>query len=596
MTFRRRTFPEVLDALLVAVTGGVAAEAYPFPPDGSTSTPPRQSLLRAASALVSVYGSRGGEPHEFRRDVDYKLDGSQAVAWQPKAELPDPGTLISINYYPQGVQPLVTDLQVGSVLRTVLETTAREIAGLSAQLEQVYRSAFVDTASGSALDNVVSLVGIRRVTGGRAAGEVEFSRSPATPGSITIPSGTRVITADGSVTYETTAAATLADGQPSIRVPARDLDTNQPLRAGALTVMPSPIAGIVSVTNPDPTAMASRDESDDELRTRAKSFLHGSERATPGALVAALAAEGVRGDVTELAGLDASGHVTGSPGVVEITPHADAMTPDLQQRLLTAIEDVRPAGVVVRLQGASAPARLDLDLRLTTAPGLLDQDLRAAQRGVRDGIGTYLQRLPTSSDASLSQLAGSVMSVNGVQDLRVVAATLSNGSAPANVLDPAGGVIHLAGVAVALGDVRITDPALPTSLDVTVTVPAAREQPDQGAMRSVMGDAVSYLNALNATDLGANPSDADVAKRTLTFGRLLLPLPLPTRDGVTLAEFDQSTAPPALPDPSAVAPYVVRFVLTQESGLSAVLAGPDDAPYRLAPGERLTLRGVVVGG
>jgi hypothetical protein len=188
------------------------------------------------------------------------------------------------------------------------------------------------------------------------------------------------------------------------------------------------------------------------------------------------------------------------------------------------------------------------------------------------------------------------MSVRGVQDLRVAAATLTNGTGPADVLDAAGGVIHLAGVAVALGDVRITDPALPTSLDVTVTVPAGRPQPDQGAMKSAMTDAVSYLNTLNATDLGAHPSPADVAKRTLSFGRLLLPLPLPSRGGTSLAAFDQASPQPALPDPQAVAPYVVRFVLTQESGLSTVLAGPADAAYALAPGERLTLRGVVVGG
>ena len=67
MTFRRRTFPEVLDALLVAVTGGVAAEPYPFPPTTNGSTgPQRHALQRQAAALVSVYGSRGGEPHNER--------------------------------------------------------------------------------------------------------------------------------------------------------------------------------------------------------------------------------------------------------------------------------------------------------------------------------------------------------------------------------------------------------------------------------------------------------------------------------------------------------------------------------------------------
>lgn len=45
-----------------------------------------------------------------------------------------------------------------------------------------------------------------------------------------------------------------------------------------------PIAGVAAVTNPAPTSLSARDETDAELRTRAKNFLHGSERATLGAL------------------------------------------------------------------------------------------------------------------------------------------------------------------------------------------------------------------------------------------------------------------------------------------------------------------------
>ena len=250
--------------------------------------------------------------------------------------------------------------------------------------------------------------------------------------------------------------------------------------------------------------------------------------------------------------------------------------------------------MVVRLQGAEPPARLDLDLRLTTVPGLLDQDLRAAQRSVRDQISTYLRRLPAKAAASLSQLAGTVMSVQGVQDVRVVAATVTDGGTARDALDPAGGTIDVAGVVAVLGDLRITDPALPTSLDVAVTFPQGSAPPDQAAIQAAVQDAVAYLNDLNATDLGANPSAQDVAKRTLTFGRLLLPVPLPNRPATTLAAFDQATAPAPPPDQAAVAPNVARFVLTQESGLATVLAAAADPGYALAPGERLSLTGVHV--
>jgi len=74
MSLRRRTFPEVLENLLTAVSGGVAAEPHPFPPPGANGGPLRHELQRPPVAdVVSVYGSRDGQPHLFRKDVDYGL-------------------------------------------------------------------------------------------------------------------------------------------------------------------------------------------------------------------------------------------------------------------------------------------------------------------------------------------------------------------------------------------------------------------------------------------------------------------------------------------------------------------------------------------
>ena len=79
----------------------------------------------------------------------------------------------------------------------------------------------------------------------------------------------------------------MSPNQNVITVTANDLEpANDPVDANVLTVLPVPIAGISSVTNPAPASRATADETDAELRTRAKSFLHGSERATIGALKA----------------------------------------------------------------------------------------------------------------------------------------------------------------------------------------------------------------------------------------------------------------------------------------------------------------------
>jgi hypothetical protein len=590
VTFRRRTFPEVLDNLLTTITQGVAAEAHPFPPPGTTAAPFRHSLQRPpVAAIVSVFGSRSGEPHLFRNGADYRLlDDKQTLEWQQKgADLPDPGTLLSVNYYPANVQGSPNDLYPGSVTRTLAESFALEVAQLYAQLEVVYDSGFVDTATGSALEKVVALLGVERVSAGRAAGEVEFTRVPGTRGSITVPAGTRITTADGNVEYATTQTVTLAEAQNTIRVVARDLEANKPLPAGALAVLPVPIAGIAGVTNPAPTQIAARDETDDELRTRAKNFLHGSERATLGAITQAITRQGVTADVEEVAD---------TPGRIEITPHAETLPPELQQRLLTAIEDVRPAGVLVTLKGAQPPRRVNLELRLTTAAGLLEQDLRAVQRSVRDKIEDYFSRLPAKEPGSVNRLVGLVLGVPEVQDVRLLSATWTvNGSTP-DVLDRDAGLLQIGGFPTTLGELHLADPNLPTRLDVVVTAPQGQNPPDGPAIQAALAATLTYLDDANVSDLPPNAPAGDLARRALSFGKLLRAIPLPNKPAADLQTYDDAFASgtaPALPDATTIAPYTAQFILTLESGLSQILAAAGDT-YQLTPFERLTLGGVQV--
>ncbi len=586
MIFRRRTFPEVLDNLLTRLVGGQAAEAHPFPP-GAAGPPYRHSLLRApVDHVVSVYGSRDGEPHQFRAGADYSLEGSAVLEWKPQAELPDSGTLIYVNYAPRASQPVLTDIQTGSVVRTLAESVALETASLYAQLQAVYEAGFIDTATGKSLDHVVALLGVSRIGGGRAAGEIEITRSPASRGTINIPAGTRVMTADGKIQYETVEAATLSVGQNSARVLARDLALNDVLPAGSLTVMPVPVAGIDSVANPAPTAILTQDETDAQLRTRAKNFLHGSERATVGALLQACAEQSVAAEVNEQ-----------FPGAVEIIPHVESMTPELQQRLEKALDAVRPAGVQVRLAGVEPPRKVDLQLRLTTASGLLEQDLRAAQRAVREKIKEYFAQLPVKENASLNRLVGLVMSVPQVSDVRLVSARWMEEGLPQDVLDAQAGVLKLKGRATVLGELTIVDPNLPTRLNVVVLHPQGATAPTRADLESALSASLDYLNQINAAELPAGAPPAEQQRRVLSFSKLLHVLPLPGKSGVFLKSYDDQVAQgqaPALPSETTVQPYQVQFVITRQDELSTILAKAADAPFALEPLERLSLSGVVV--
>ncbi len=549
MSVRRRTFPEVLDSLLTSLVGGVASEEHPFPPPGTDSAPFAHRFEHPPAAdIVSVYGSRNGDTNEFRKGVDYRLsaDGT-SLEWTADAQLPDAGTVFSVSYASATARTALDDLNTGSVVRTIAESSALEIARLYAQLDAVYKAGFVDTATGDSLDHVVGLLGVERVRGGRATGEIEFSRVAGGRGEITIPAGTRVMTADGKVEYATTADVTLADRQDVVRMTARDVESdNDPVGVGALIVLPVPIGGIASVTNPAPTTRAALDETDDELRRRAKTFLGGSERATLGALKGAIARQQITADIEES---------PTTPGLITVTPHVDALPPELEQRLLAAIEQARPAGVRVNLVAPQPPQKLDLELRLTTAANLLENDLLAAHEAVRNGIADYFERLPTKDPASVNKLVGIALAVAGVEDLRIVSAKVG----ATDVLDLANAQLAIGGAATVLGDLRIADPALPTLVSATIT-PNPGPPPNADTIRAALTAVLNAATAANASE-GATVS-------------------------VPYADLRAAAGTVA----------AATFAFTVRSGFTQILAAAADPPYALVPLERLSLNAVSVDG
>jgi hypothetical protein len=586
VSFRRRDFPEVLDNLLTEVVGGVAAESQPFPPPGTTPDAPIEHALERPKArrIVSAYGSRNGESLRFREGVDYELrpDG-QTLRWLKGATLPDDGSIVHVNYLREDTPPTLTDLQVGSVLRTLAESVALEIARLYAQLDAVYDAGFIDTATGSALDKVVALLGVTRVSGNRASTDVRFTRAPGTPGTVTITAGTRIIDAQARFEYATTGTVTMAPNQNVVTVSANDLEpANEPVEANVLTVLPVPIAGISAVTNPAPASRATADETDVELRTRAKSFLHGSERATLGALQQVLARQQVRAEIVE----DAT-----TPGVVRVTPQATDLPPERVAQLIADLDAVRPAGVRVELLGVQIPLPVDMDLVLVTEPRLPEADLKRAHDAVRAALVDYFGALPLRSDASLNQIVGRILAVSGVRDVQLLSARVpvvdEGVETSEERLDAASGVIHLAEDATVLGELHIADPNLPTGVSVVVRFPSDGPAPDPAQMETALAAAVAFLNEVAASSA---PGDADDDARTLSLGKVLLVLPLPGHAAGTLTDLGEGETLPTVAD---MEPFVVSVFVEQANGLTKALLD-DASSYVMTPGERLGLTAVTV--
>jgi len=586
---RRRDYPEVLDNVLTALVGGVAAERHPFPPLGE-ATPPRHLLEQPeARQIVSVFGFLSGASHRFRDTVDFELAGDgQTLIWRQGGQQPDAGSLIHVNYLRKDDPPTLTDLEIGGVARTIVQSVGLEIARLYAQLEAVHRAGYIDTATGSELDKVVALLGIRRVPADRPTAKLRFSRVGGTPGAITIPAGTRVIDEKVQVEYEVVETVTMAQTQNSITVSVRDVEpANDPVDANVLAVLAVPIAGIAGVVNPAPAIRAAEAETDEELRTRARTFLHGSERATLGALRHALARQQVEADIEEPAG---------EPGLVRVTPHLDSLTPERAEQLRSALNDVRPAGVVVDLAAPLAPARVDLEIEITSRVGLQATDLAAAHAEVRTRIETYFEDLPAREDGRVNRLVGTILAVEGIEDVALLSATVTETADGSTTLedrlDLAAGIIALADLPTVLGELSIADRNLPTTVNLVINFPSGEAAPDETAVVAALEAALAYLEEAAQSDI--DPMDAAaLARRTLSFGKILFVLPAPVGPGGTLAALEGPGPAPTLPTTAEVAPYQVSAFVAQANGLTRTLTADGDA-YQLTTRERLLLDAVTI--
>jgi len=191
---------------------------------------------------------------------------------------------------------VLSDFEIGSVTRTLYESFAWEMAALYEKMNLVYLSAFVDTAQGSQLEKVVAILGIQRGEPEFADGRVIFDRDK-TDDVLTVPVGTLVSTEESpempKKVFQTTENVTFGKGQATVEAPVQALipGENQDAAAESITVMPRPLPGVKGVTNRNTIELlGKKQETDEELRRRAKSTLLASGKATTIAIENALLA------------------------------------------------------------------------------------------------------------------------------------------------------------------------------------------------------------------------------------------------------------------------------------------------------------------
>ncbi|PUB12422.1 baseplate J/gp47 family protein [Yoonia sediminilitoris] len=417
----QRSFGEVADDILTSLVGGVVNEPIIF--DLKSDLYP---LARPASGVRGLTGQKATETgapspitnHAFQQGIDFSYDADLgAILWLDGGDRPRDTSTFFVDYVPADSNSPITDINVGGVARTVSEAVAREIATLYEQLNRAYRYGFVDTAEGKALDLVVSILGVTRKAGDYAAGLVTFFRDPGVTGDVTIASGTALTANNGAVTFETTQQRTLQRGQARIDVPVRAAadfpGEDGRVDAGAIDTMLRPLAGIGQITNQDAMILGAAEETDAELRARAKAELYKLGNATLPALDAA-----VRDSFAKLTEYwDPNGPVARRtpPGVVTLLVESE---PERFASLQAAVNDQRAAGIaaIVVARYVFVTPRLVVNIQ----SGLTSAGKQKLITEIIAAITAHVDPLTTGDPLVGSDLVAAIKEVAEVDDAKIV--------------------------------------------------------------------------------------------------------------------------------------------------------------------------------
>ncbi len=425
MTFVAPLYPDLVRDLLTTLTGGTATEAHPVPSTGLTEVRFDKRPAARVSHCQGTVELDDGSRIDYRfseRDFDYvPAEGAApgTAAYDGlrfgKNQVPAPNSLLTVNYYPVRLRSTpVNDVNVGSVARTMLETVAHALATQYQQLGKVYDSAFVDTATGSGLDNVTALVDVRRLRRRHPVGKVRASRRAGAAGLVTIPIDTAVTDGAGN-RYLTTDPATLLPGQTTVEVWVHgESPATEVVGPGTLVVLERALAGVDRVTNDEATYRATEDETDDQLRQRARVAVHRSGRGTLEAIRSGLEA------LEFVSAVSLAERPAGVPGTLQVNI---ALTEDtaFTRRLVTdRVTALRPAGIEVTT-GFAGRVQLSLDVGLTLA-GAFEPDsvLDEVRDGVRSRLEDAARQLAPGGTLRRARLLSTIL-----DDERIVDATLA---------------------------------------------------------------------------------------------------------------------------------------------------------------------------
>jgi len=176
----------------------------------------------------------------------------------------------------------VTDFVRGSVIRSIFTAVAAVAAEMWNDLVRVKRDIFVETSSGSQLDQIGARRGVARKGATKSSTIIVFTGAAST----TIPAGTEIRSSSGAAVYVTKYDVTIGAKNPGLNgtansqslgdaVLAESTTTGSASRvpANSLTILSQPIPGVQSLINPIPSQGGDDTEPDDLYAKRMINYI-----------------------------------------------------------------------------------------------------------------------------------------------------------------------------------------------------------------------------------------------------------------------------------------------------------------------------------
>ena len=171
MPLTRKPYRQIAKDILIQITGGETTEKHTYIVGKQLYSLSNTPITE----IQDIKGTSKGAPKTFTKNADYRLSRN-SVEWLATGKHPDEETSFTVKYtFSRSAG--ISDVNPGSVVRTLVESISREIEYLYAQMDQAYLSGFLESATDEALDLVVSLLGVKRKPPQPSSGYVTFGRS-----------------------------------------------------------------------------------------------------------------------------------------------------------------------------------------------------------------------------------------------------------------------------------------------------------------------------------------------------------------------------------------------------------------------------------